>query len=275
VALRGGDFLRVVSLLLSCPALGHGSTEGLYRQPAWGSVSFLTLSPPPPTPPPPHPRCPSIQTASSGLLPPRPPSTSLFTSDHVACPTYPSHYVLSQEAEMGSCSLAWLSPSLGTWILSGAAGAGEMAQQLRALTALLEVLSSILSNHMVAGLQWLCPCTAQGSGSPSPQRSPFSISDLSRPSCLPQPQPLLKVGKLSLRQVELPGCNPYLSLLTCTLTWAQRSSSSPIIRPEKPWEGRIRDLTRQGYPDSHLFHTSEHSSSFAKWDKTSSFFSGQ
>nr|AAR87817.1 unknown [Mus musculus] len=28
--------------------------------------------------------------------------------------------------------------------------AGEMAQRLRALTALLEVLSSILSNHMVA-----------------------------------------------------------------------------------------------------------------------------
>jgi hypothetical protein len=28
--------------------------------------------------------------------------------------------------------------------------AGEMAQQLRALTALLEVLSSIPSNHMVA-----------------------------------------------------------------------------------------------------------------------------
>jgi hypothetical protein len=30
------------------------------------------------------------------------------------------------------------------------AGAGEMAQWLRALTALLEVLSSIPSNHMVA-----------------------------------------------------------------------------------------------------------------------------
>jgi hypothetical protein len=29
-------------------------------------------------------------------------------------------------------------------------GAGEMAQQLRALTALLKVLSSNLSNHMVA-----------------------------------------------------------------------------------------------------------------------------
>jgi hypothetical protein len=29
-------------------------------------------------------------------------------------------------------------------------GAGEMAQQLRALTALAEVLSSIPSNHMVA-----------------------------------------------------------------------------------------------------------------------------
>jgi len=29
-------------------------------------------------------------------------------------------------------------------------GAGEMAQQLRALTVLPEVLSSILSNHMVA-----------------------------------------------------------------------------------------------------------------------------
>jgi hypothetical protein len=36
------------------------------------------------------------------------------------------------------------------------AGAGEMAQQLRALTALPEVLSSIPSNHMVAHnhLQW-------------------------------------------------------------------------------------------------------------------------
>jgi len=35
-------------------------------------------------------------------------------------------------------------------------GAGEMAQQLRALTALLEVLSSIPSNHMVAHnhLKW-------------------------------------------------------------------------------------------------------------------------
>jgi hypothetical protein len=34
-------------------------------------------------------------------------------------------------------------------------GAGEMAQWLKALTALLEVLSSVLSNHMVA--HNLCP----------------------------------------------------------------------------------------------------------------------
>jgi hypothetical protein len=34
-------------------------------------------------------------------------------------------------------------------IKSRKAGAGEMAQQLRALTALLKVLSSNLSNHMV------------------------------------------------------------------------------------------------------------------------------
>jgi hypothetical protein len=32
----------------------------------------------------------------------------------------------------------------------GGRGAGEMAQQLRTLIALLEVLSSIPSNHMVA-----------------------------------------------------------------------------------------------------------------------------
>jgi hypothetical protein len=34
--------------------------------------------------------------------------------------------------------------------LKPTSGAGEMAQQVRALTALLEVLSSIPSNHMVA-----------------------------------------------------------------------------------------------------------------------------
>jgi hypothetical protein len=33
---------------------------------------------------------------------------------------------------------------------SGQVGAGEMTQQLRALAALLEVLGSIPSNHMVA-----------------------------------------------------------------------------------------------------------------------------
>ena len=36
------------------------------------------------------------------------------------------------------------------WIIKKFKGAGEMAQWLRALTALLEVLSSIPSNHMVA-----------------------------------------------------------------------------------------------------------------------------
>jgi hypothetical protein len=33
-------------------------------------------------------------------------------------------------------------------------GAGEMAQQLRALIAFPEVMSSILSNHMVNHLKW-------------------------------------------------------------------------------------------------------------------------
>jgi hypothetical protein len=38
-------------------------------------------------------------------------------------------------------------------------GAGEMTQRLRAMTALLEILSSIPSNHMVAsnynGIRWM------------------------------------------------------------------------------------------------------------------------
>jgi hypothetical protein len=40
-------------------------------------------------------------------------------------------------------------PDLGA--IRRQAGAGEMAQQLRALASLPEVLSSIPSNHMVAG----------------------------------------------------------------------------------------------------------------------------
>jgi hypothetical protein len=36
------------------------------------------------------------------------------------------------------------------WLKKISTGAGEMAQRLRALTALPEVLSSIPSNHMVA-----------------------------------------------------------------------------------------------------------------------------
>jgi hypothetical protein len=42
-----------------------------------------------------------------------------------------------------------LGPGIGTIKRCGP-GAGEMAQRLRALTTLLEVLSSISSNHMVA-----------------------------------------------------------------------------------------------------------------------------
>jgi hypothetical protein len=38
----------------------------------------------------------------------------------------------------------------GRRIISSRLGAGEMAQRLRALTALPEVLSSVPSNHMVA-----------------------------------------------------------------------------------------------------------------------------
>jgi hypothetical protein len=42
----------------------------------------------------------------------------------------------------------------GFWILNSGPQAGEMAQWLRALTALPEVLSSIPSNHMVATTIW-------------------------------------------------------------------------------------------------------------------------
>jgi hypothetical protein len=51
--------------------------------------------------------------------------------------------------------IQWLSKELyvdtvGNFYIKNERGAGEMAQQVRALTALLKVLSSNPSNHMVA-----------------------------------------------------------------------------------------------------------------------------
>jgi hypothetical protein len=52
--------------------------------------------------------------------------------------------------------MLWRHGRVGGWgetggkIINTIYGAGEMAQRLRALTALAEVLSSIPSNHMVA-----------------------------------------------------------------------------------------------------------------------------
>jgi hypothetical protein len=51
---------------------------------------------------------------------------------------------------MQDMSPEWECGKIGTFIKMVLGGIGEMAQQLRALTALLKVMSSNPSNHMVA-----------------------------------------------------------------------------------------------------------------------------
>ena len=57
---------------------------------------------------------------------------------------------LTHECLVGTTQSMWILDEEGRCEHQELMGAGEMAQRLRALTALPEVLSSIPSNHMVA-----------------------------------------------------------------------------------------------------------------------------